>query len=254
MRTVVIIPARMGSSRFPGKPLAKVLGLPMIEHVRRRAMLCPGIDEVLVATCDEAIRCAVESYGGTAVMTSDQHERCTDRIAEAACLVEADVIVNVQGDEPCVLPECVADVARPLQEDPELVCSCLVYPVAMYEELDNPNYVKTVLSRSGSVLYFSRSVIPSRRAGESPPLYRQSGIMAYRKPFLLEFVSMPQTPLERVESVDMLRILENDGRIRAVVTPYVTPGVDVPGDVEIVERMIRSDVTQRRLYDRICAL
>jgi 3-deoxy-manno-octulosonate cytidylyltransferase (CMP-KDO synthetase) len=253
MRTVVIIPARMGSSRFPGKPLAKILDLPMIEHVRRRALLCEGIDGVIVATCDEPIRRTVESHGGTAVMTSDRHERCTDRIAEAARGLRADVVVNLQGDEPCVLPRAAADAARPLGEDRGCLCSCLVYPVATYEEMENPNYVKTVLSKSGSVLYFSRSVIPSRRRGESPPLYRQSGIMAYRRDFLLEFASWPQTPLERAESVDMMRILENDRRIQAVVTPYFTPGVDVPDDIATVERLIRTNAVQRELFDRIMA-
>ena len=251
MRTVVIIPARMGSSRFPGKPLAKILDLPMIEHVRRRALLAEGIDAVVVATCDEEIRRAVESYGGTVVMTSPRHERCTDRIAEAAHDLEADIVVNLQGDEPCVLPRAAGDVARPLRERPDCLCSCLVYPVATYEEMENPNYVKTVLSRSGSVLCFSRSVIPSRRKGESPPLYRQSGIMAYRREFLLEFASWPQTGLERAESVDMMRILENDRRIQAIVTPYFTPGVDVPADVGVVEELIRGDAEQGRLYRQI---
>jgi len=254
MRTVVIIPARMGSSRFPGKPLAKILDLPMIEHVRRRALLAEGVDAVIVATCDDAIRRAVEAAGGRAVMTSPRHERCTDRIAEAARHLDADIVVNLQGDEPCVLPRSAADVARPLVENRGCLCSCLVYPAATHEELQNPNYVKTVLSRSGSVLYFTRSVVPSRREGESPDLYRQSGIMAYRRAFLEKFASWPQTPLERAESVDMLRILENDYRIQAVVTPYLTPGVDVPADVALVERLLRSDPEQAAWYERIRAM
>ncbi|MBN2583288.1 MAG: 3-deoxy-manno-octulosonate cytidylyltransferase [Planctomycetes bacterium] len=251
MRTVVIIPARMGSSRFPGKPLARILDLPMIEHVRRRVCLCEDIDDVIVATCDEEILRAVEDHGGKAVMTSDKHERCTDRIAEAARPLAADVIVNVQGDEPCVFPQCVSDVARPVRERDDCPCSTLIYPVATYEELENPNYVKTVMSQSGSVLYFGRNVMPSRRKGESPKLYKQSGIMAYRRDFLLEFTAWPQTPLERVESCDMLRILENDRRIQGVVTPYETPGVDIPGDIETVERLIRTAAEQQRLYERI---
>ncbi|MBE3123381.1 MAG: 3-deoxy-manno-octulosonate cytidylyltransferase [Planctomycetes bacterium] len=254
MKTVVIIPARMGSSRFPGKPLAKILDLPMIEHVRRRAMLCEGVDAVIVATCDEEIRRTVEAHGGQAVMTSPTHERCTDRIAEAARAIEADIIVNLQGDEPCVYPRSAGDVAQPLKDSPRVLCSCLVYPVTTYEEMENPNYVKTTLSGTGSVLYFSRSVIPSRRRGESPPLYRQSGIMAYRKPVLERFTAMPQTPLERAESVDMLRLLENDIPIRGIVTPYMTPGVDVPADVAIVENLIRTDPVQGDLYARIRAL
>ena len=241
----------MGSSRYPGKPLAKILDLPMIEHVRRRALLCEDADEVVVATCDDEIREAVESHGGKVIMTSDKHERCTDRIAEAAAHVEADIVVNVQGDEPCVFPQCVSDVARPVREDAECLCSTLIYPVATYEELENPNYVKTVLSQSGRVLYFCRNAIPSRRESESPRLYKQSGIMAYRRDFLLQFASWPQTPLERVESCDMLRILENDVPIRGVVTPYETPGVDVPEDIRTVEELIRSDSAQQDLYQQI---
>jgi len=251
MRTVVIIPSRMGSSRYPGKPLAKILDLPMIEHVRRRALLCQDADEVVVATCDDEIRETVESHGGRVIMTSDRHERCTDRIAEAAAHVEADIVVNVQGDEPCVFPQCVSDVARPVRENPDCLCSTLIYPVATYEELANPNYVKTVLSQSGRVLYFCRNAIPSRREGESPKLYKQSGIMAYRKDLLLQFASWPQAPLERVESCDMLRILENDVPIQGVVTPYETPGVDVPEDIRTVEELIRSDRSQQDLYRQI---
>ena len=241
----------MGSSRYPGKPLAKILDLPMIEHVRRRALLCEEADQVVVATCDDEIRETVESHGGEVIMTSDRHERCTDRIAEAAAHVEADIVVNVQGDEPCVFPQCVGDVARPVREDAECLCSTLIYPVATYEELANPNYVKTVLSQSGRVLYFCRNAIPSRREGESPRLYKQSGIMAYRKDFLRQFASWPQTPLERVESCDMLRIRENDVPIRGVVTPYETPGVDVPEDIRTVEELIRSDRSQQDLYQQI---
>lgn len=251
MRTVVIIPSRMGSSRYPGKPLARILDLPMIEHVRRRALLCRDVDEVVVATCDDEIREVVQSHGGRVIMTSDRHQRCTDRIAEAAAHIEADIVVNVQGDEPCVFPQCVSDVARPVGEGEDCRCSTLIYPVATYEELANPNYVKVVLSQSGRVLYFCRNVIPSRREGQSPKLYKQSGIMAYRKDFLLEFSSWPQTPLERVESCDMLRILEHDVPVRGVVTPYETPGVDVPEDIRAVEELIGSDAQQKAFYEQI---
>jgi len=239
----------MGSSRYPGKPLADILGLPMIEHVRRRVLLCTGLDDVIVATCDPEIRNVVESHGGRVVMTSPTHDRCTDRVAEAALDIDADIIVNVQGDEPTLLPEIVARVAAPLHIGADVSATCVVYPVRDDSELDNPNFVKTVVSRNDSVLYFSRSRIPVT----SPPegYLKQSGIMAYRAEFLRRYVQLAPTPAERAESVDMLRILEHDFRIRAVRAEDETMGVDVPGDVARVERALRTDERQRELFDRI---
>lgn len=251
MKTVVMIPARMEASRFPGKPLAMIDGLPMIEHVRRRALLAEGCAEVIVATCNTEIEEVVTANGGKVIMTANTHERCTDRIAEAAAQIDADIIVNLQGDEPCVMPQCITDVARPLQKNADCGCSCLIYPVATYEELSNTNLVKAVLSQSQRVLYFCRKPIPSCWKADPPALYKQSGIMAYRRDFLLDYITWPQTPLERVESVDMLRILERDCPIQGVVTPYETPGVDVPDDIVQIEALLRDDPLQCELRKAI---
>ncbi|MBT4512429.1 MAG: 3-deoxy-manno-octulosonate cytidylyltransferase [Chloroflexi bacterium] len=253
-KVTVIIPARMGSSRFPGKPLAKILDLPMIEHVRRRVTICGIADEIYVATCDDEIKEVVESYGGKVIMTAHTHERCTDRIEEAASVINADIVVNVQGDEPLLFSGAVRDVAQPLVESSDTSCSCLVYPIVDLAELGNINVVKSVLSQNNQIMYLSRSPIPHFEENENYPLYKQSGIMAFQKNFLHKYSRLAPTPLEKAESVDMLRILEHGYDILGVVTPYETQGVDVPEDIQRVERILSEDETQRNLYERILNL
>ena len=250
-RIVVMIPARMNSSRFPGKPLAKILGLPMIEHVRRRVSLCRKIADVFVATCDVEIRRVVESYGGKVIMTAPTHERCTDRIEEAATALSCDVVINVQGDEPTILPEVVETVAAPLLADRTLQSTCLVYPIRDLKELQNVNVVKTVLSKNSLILYFSRSSIPVPNASETVTFYKQSGIMGFQKTFLHLYSRLEPTPLEVAESVDMLRILEHDYKIMGIVTSQESFGVDVPADVAKIEKLILSDDVQRKVYNHI---
>ena len=250
-KIVVIIPARMGSSRFPGKPLARILGLPMIEHVRRRVSLCDFVRGVYVATCDDEIREAVESFGGKVIMTADTHERGTDRVEEAASSLDSDIIVNVQGDEPLILPEAVQDVVRPLAERDDVLCSCLIYPITDPDEVNDINVVKAVLDQNNWVMYFSRSPIPHFKVNEDYPLHKESGIRAFQKGFLHQYSKLAQTPLERAESVDMLRVLEHGYKLLGVVTPYVTYGVDIPEDIARVEKLLVEDKTQRMLYERI---
>jgi len=250
-KIAVIIPARMASSRFPGKPLANILDLPMIEHVRRRVSLCDFVNDIYVATCDEKIREVVESYGGKVIMTAATHERCTDRVEEAARVLDSDIVVNVQGDEPLILPRAVQDVARPLAERDDALCSCLIYPITNLDDLNNINVVKAVLDRNDWVMYFSRSPIPNFKTNEDYPLHKESGIRAFQTGFLHQYSRLAPTPLERAESVDMLRVLEHGYRLLGIVTPYVTYGVDTPGDIAKVERWLIEDETQRMLYERI---
>lgn len=249
-KIIAVIPARMASSRFPGKPLINILGLPMIEHVRRRVSLCKGI-EVYVATCDNEIRTVVEAHGGKVIMTSDKHLRCTDRIEEAVTNLDAEVVVNVQGDEPTVVPQAVAEVSTPLLTSEAFQCSCLIYPLSDLSELQNPNVVKTVVSRNHSILYFSRSPIPYLRENSNIQFYKQSGIMAFRKDFLHLYSKLPATPLEIAESVDMLRVLEHGYRILGIPTTQVSMGVDIPEDVKIVEDILKEDDLQKKLYEQI---
>lgn len=245
MRTVAIIPARMASTRFPGKPLADILGLPMIEHVRRRVALSPDIDEVVVATCDREIADVVERAGGRAVMTADTHERCTDRIAEAAATLQADVIVNVQGDEPFVRPEMFGPLLRPLADDPELLCTNLMAEIRDEREFQSSDVVKAVFDLRHNAIYFSREPIPSARkaGGVKYKKFKQLGIVAFRMDFLGRFAVLPPTPLEALESVDMLRALEHGYRVRMVETPSEVVGVDTPEDLRrAVQLMQRDDI------------
>jgi 3-deoxy-manno-octulosonate cytidylyltransferase (CMP-KDO synthetase) len=249
-KIIAVIPARMASSRFPGKPLVNILGLPMIEHVRRRVSLCKDI-EVYVATCDIEIKAIVEANRGKVIMTSDKHLRCTDRIEEAVTDLDADIVVNIQGDEPTVIPQAVMDVSNPLLRDDAFQCSCLIYPISDLSELQDTNIVKAVVSRTHSILYFSRSPVPHLRDNCSVQFYKQSGIMAYRKDFLHLYSRLPATPLERAESVDMLRILEHDYKILGIPTTQVSTGVDIPSDVRMIETILKEDDVQKKLYEQI---
>ena len=248
--TIVVIPARMGSSRFPGKPLVTIAGLPMVEHVRRRAILASGIDDVVVATCDDAILQAVTSAGGRAVMTADTHERCTDRVEEAMRSLPGEIVIMVQGDEPLLMPQAVEQVARPLLDDPRVSCTNLLSPLEGDDDLANTNVIKAACDQRGDLLFLSRAPIPHYRKPVVCPLYRQTGIMAFRADLLRTFSLLPETPFERAEAIDMLRLLEHGHAIRGVVVDYATVGVDRPEDVPVVERRLHDDPVQRGLHER----
>jgi len=254
MKIVAVIPARMGSSRFPGKPLTPILGLSMIEHVRRRVEYADLFSEVYVATCDSEIEQEVQKYGGKVIMTSDKHERCTDRIEEAAHKIAADIIVNVQGDEPMISNAALKEVISPFLKDSSVLTTCLVYPIIDREELSSSNIVKCVLSRTQRILYLSRSAIPGREIKKDFVYYKQSGIMAFKKDFLHKFHELPSTPLEAKESVDMNRVLENDYWIQGVISHNESKGVDIPEQVQMIALSIMKDPEQRKIFDKIKAL
>lgn len=249
-RVIAVVPARMASSRFPGKPLVEIAGLPMVEHVRRRALLAEGIDEVVVATCDQSIFDAVRMAGGEAVMTADTHERCTDRVEEAMRSLAGDVVVIVQGDEPLLVPDAVSRVAAPLLADETLPCTSLLSPLESEDDYTNPNIVKAVCNQRGDVMLFSRASIPYYRHRAEAPVYRQTGILAFQAEFLRTYSTLPETPFERVESVDLMRLLEHGYRVAGVLVDYSTIGVDRPADVPLVEEHLRSDPEQRKLLER----
>lgn len=242
-RIIAIIPARMAATRFPGKPLADILGLPMIEHVRRRVLLSPLLHEVVVATCDREIFDAVEGYGGLAVMTAPTHERCTDRVAEAALSMEADIVINVQGDEPLVQPAMLEELLPPLMAESDLPCTNLMAEIRSEEEFQSSNIVKTVCDLKGNVLYFSREPIPSVRkaVGIFFKKFKQLGVIAFRRDFLQRFFALPPTPLEQVESVDMLRAVEHGFKVRMVETSFQVVGVDTPEDLVRAKKLMESD-------------
>ena len=247
----VIIPARMASSRFPGKPLVPILGLPMVEHVRRRALLAEGVNQVVVATCDEPIKSAVEQFGGLAVMTRDTHERCTDRVEEAMQSLPGGIVVMVQGDEPLLVPESISQVLKPLLEDPSLEVVNLISHLESKEDYYNPNIVKAVCDLKGNIIFFTRSAVPYFRKEVQVPVFRQTGIMAFRTAFLKRYSTLTETSLEIAESVDMLRVIEHGVRISGVITNCSTYGVDLPEDVQVVESIIKTDPEQNKLFQLI---
>lgn len=238
-----VIPARYGSTRFEGKPLALIHGKPMIQHVYERTRMCPLIGRVIVATDHEGIWRAVKDFGGEAILTSSSHRSGTDRIAEVARGMDSDIIVNVQGDEPLIEPMMLEEGILPLIEDKDLPLSTLASRITDEGEVSSPHVVKVVFDNRGYALYFSRSPIPYRRK-ENPTYYKHIGIYFYRRTFLLHLTGLDPTPLEEVEGLEQLRVLENGFRIKVVLTDYQTIGVDTPEDIKKVEEVIerRGDV------------
>ena len=242
-RIVAVIPARMGSTRFPGKPLAPLLGRSLVEHVYRRAALCARLDAVYVATCDEEIASVVGAFGGVAMMTSAAHERASDRVAEAAERFEADIVVMIQGDEPMITPGMIEAAVAPFSHDPSVACVNLARRISSREEYLDRNTIKVVANVWGDALYFSRAPVPSIDfdGDARPHVFKQVCVIPFRREALREFARLPPTPLERAESIDMLRFVEHGGRVRLVETDADTHAVDTPEDLRRVERLLGGD-------------
>ncbi|KMY68007.1 3-deoxy-manno-octulosonate cytidylyltransferase [Desulfocarbo indianensis] len=229
----VIIPARYGSSRFPGKPLVNIGGKPMIQHVMERAFKADGVKTVAVATDDERIAQAVEAFGGRALMTPAELRSGSDRVARAAELLNLgpdELVVNVQGDQPLLPPEVINQTAKPLLDDPEVVMSTPVMPIRRPEEVGDPNHVKVVMAANGDALYFSRQAIPHPRDGGHVTYYKHLGVYVFRRSFLQTFAQLPTGQLEELEKLEQLRVLEAGYAVRCVVTPFDSPEVDRPED------------------------
>ena len=209
MDTVAIIPARMGSSRFPGKPLASIQGLPMIRHVYSRTLMSRLTSEVYIATCDDEIYEATEDFGGKAIMTSDKHERPSERVAEAARSVDADIVVMVQGDEPMVRPSMIDDAVAPMLEDESIDCVNLAGVIRSENEFRSPHIVKVVVDDDFNALYFSREPIPSTARFDANGSYglKQVCVIPFRRGALLNYAELTPTPLEQKESNNILRLL-----------------------------------------------
>ena len=242
MKATVIIPARYESTRLSGKPILEVArevtGKYIVQHVYERAAQAPSVREVIVATDDERILAAVEAFGGKACMTSSAHRNGTERIAEVAQRLDTPIVVNVQGDEPQIEPDQVERVIQLLAEDESAVMGTLAFGIDCEETLRNPNAVKVVVDDRGCALYFSRSPIPFVRDSDdwlrdspSPPL-RHLGIYSYRRQFLLDYVAMPPTPLEKAEKLEQLRALSAGYKIKVGLTEYHCIGIDTPEDLD----------------------
>lgn len=234
-----VIPARYASKRLPGKPLLELQGKPMIQHVYEQAKKATLLTDVLVATDDERISAAVSAFGGKAVMTPTTVQSGSDRVAYAAKSLQADVIVNIQGDEPLLKPEMIDETVRALLDDDLVVVSTPVKRIGSREELSDPNVVKVVIDESEFALYFSRSIIPFLQSEQNQEMwhkrhhyYKHIGLYVYRKQFLLMFTQWDSSPLEQAEQLEQLRILEHGQRIRCVVTEHDSFAVDTPQDLE----------------------
>ena len=238
LEAVGVIPSRYRSTRFPGKALALLAGKPLIQHVYERSVTARSLDRVLVATDDDRILEAVRRFGGEAVLTSPDHPSGTDRLAEVARGLEADIYVNIQGDEPLVDPRDIDALVKNLRGDPAVEMATLRSPLRNREDLENPNVVKVVCGRSGDALYFSRAPIPHRPDGGAAGAYRHLGLYAYRRSFLLEITASPPGLLEQMERLEQLRVLEAGRRIRVLDAVGFSVGVDTPADLELARRLL----------------
>ena len=235
-----IIPARWASTRFPGKPLVKLRGKPLVQHVWERAQRAKLVDRVIVATDDMRIAEAAFDFGAEVALTSSKHPTGTDRLAEVARkLKSAPIILNVQGDEPDIAPSTIDRLARALQDDAKLGMVTAANPITSRADIGNPNVVKVVTDLSGRALYFSRSTIPHDRDGRGGINYlRHQGIYGYRRKVLLDFVKWKPTPLEQAEKLEQLRALEHGVSIGVIVVKKGSVGVDVPADVAKAARAL----------------
>ncbi|MDP8212034.1 MAG: 3-deoxy-manno-octulosonate cytidylyltransferase [Candidatus Zapsychrus exili] len=243
MKVIGIIPARWGSTRFEGKVLASIASKPMIEHVWSRSLKSKVLSEVIIACDDKKVFDTAISFGAKAVMTSKDHNTGTDRIAEAVENLDADIVVNIQADEPLIDCSIIDNLAQALIGDELASISTAIKEIENKEDLVNKNVVKVVIDNSGYALYFSRSLIPFNRVGEQikdVTYYKHLGIYAYRKDFILKFKSLPQTSLEQTEKLEQLRAIEAGYKIKTVLTDIETIGVDTKEDLEIVEGILNN--------------
>jgi 3-deoxy-manno-octulosonate cytidylyltransferase (CMP-KDO synthetase) len=243
-KILALIPARMGSTRFPGKPMARLLGKPMIGHVYERVSQNSLLTTTAVATCDDEIADYIKSIGGRVVMTGSHHERASDRCAEALAILEKeeaityDIVVMVQGDEPMTDAEMISEAVNPMLDDPAIKVVNLLGQIESIEEFEDRNCIKVVTDLAGNALYFSREPIPTRAKAPEIPMTKQVCIIPFRRDFLLEYTRMAPTPLEIAESVDMMRVLEHGLQVRMVPTRHNSRAVDTPDDLAMVEKLM----------------
>jgi 3-deoxy-manno-octulosonate cytidylyltransferase (CMP-KDO synthetase) len=239
-RAVGIIPARYGSRRYPGKLLVSLQGRSVLEWVYRRAETAETLDDLLVATDDKRIQEAVFAFGGKAVLTSPRHRTGTERVAAASRKIKAEVVVNIQGDEPFIRGVMIDQLVEELLEEPQLVAVTLATRIKRHAELTDPNTVKTVMDREGFAFYFSRSPIPYHQSGSKVKSYKHIGLYGYRKSFLSILSALPRGELEKLEKLEQLRILENGYKIKVLKTKWDTIGIDTPADLKKARELLSS--------------
>jgi 3-deoxy-manno-octulosonate cytidylyltransferase (CMP-KDO synthetase) len=248
-KIVAIIPARHASTRFPGKVVAPLAGKPLVIHTYERTCQASLVSEAIIATDDDRVRDAAQSYGAAVVMTRAEHPSGTDRIAEVAETLDADIIVNVQADEPLIDPATIDATIQPLLDSADVPMATARHLITDPRDLNDPNVVKVVCDPKGRALYFSRASIPHVRDAESHGVpahdhWQHIGLYVYRKDFLLEYARMSATPLEKLENLEQLRVLENGYRIAVVDTEYRSIGVDTSADLERVRELLEQELTK----------
>lgn len=233
----------MGSSRFPGKPLAQLLGRPMLEHVYKRVALSKTLSATYIATCDEDIRLAAENFGAHVIMTSDSHERASDRVAEAIAGIDADLIVMVQGDEPMTHPDMIDAAVAPFHNDLQLGCVNLVRKIDNAADFQDTNTIKVVMNQLGDAIYMSRQPIPTlaKSGFAQTAAYKQVCIIPFRRAMLHKYMHLSATPLEQLESVDMMRLIEHGYRVKMIHTTFDTQAVDTEADLLRVAKLMEAD-------------
>ena len=248
MNILALIPARMGSSRFPGKPMAEILGMPMIGHVYNNVSKANAVTMTAVATCDEVIYEYIESIGGIAVMTKNTYERASDRCAEALTKIEKstgivfDIVVMVQGDEPMTHPDMLDEAIKPMLADSRIMVTNLLGRIDSLEEFHDRNCIKVVCDLQSNAIYFSREPIPTQGKSPNITMSKQVCIIPFRRDYLMKYTSLAPTPLEISESVDMMRVLEHGDQIKMVPTKHQSYAVDVPDDLIRVEKLMRGNL------------
>jgi len=245
LKILGVIPARYASSRFPGKILVSIAGKTMLQHVWERAMQARYLTSVVIATDDERIRDAGETFRASVVMTRSDHVSGTDRVAEAASASNASIIVNIQGDEPLLDPAAIDAAVLGLLDQDEIPMGTLKKRIERAEDIHDPNVVKVVTDSKGNAIYFSRSPIPfAREADAAPTYFKHIGLYVYRRDFLLGYPDLPVGPLEQAEKLEQLRALENGFKIRVAETDYESIGVDTPEDWQRVAQLIAMGITK----------
>ena len=246
-----VIPARMGSSRFPGKPVKLIKGKPMIWHVWQRSKLSGVLDDLVIATCDKEIKEVAESFGAKVIMTSSKHTRANDRVAEASRKVPCRVVLNIQGDEPVLNPQLIRDVVRMIKRRQDVQ---VVNPVAELKtraERETPHDIKVCFDLKGRVVYFSREPVPSDSVVKRMfPCYRQVPILAFRSPFCRKLAKLKPGPLELQEGTDLNRAVEHGLPVHVLITQYQSKGVDIPSDVKAIERILEKDPIYRKYRNK----
>lgn len=238
MKVVGIIPARFESTRFPGKPLAKILNKPMIQWVYERVKKSNSLESLIVATDSQQIYNQVKNFGGEVVLTSKDHQSGTSRVAEVVAQLDVEIVVNIQGDEPLISHKAIDAAVKHLITDPTIYMSTLKQKITEESELSNPNVVKVVTNKDDFALYFSRSLIPFIRPPYTSYIYKHIGLYVYRKDFLLKLVELPLGNLEQVEKLEQLRVLENGYKIKVIKTCYSSIGVDTEEDLKKVSKIL----------------